>query len=375
MKPRDLPLLARAAAEALRAEWLFTAPNPRVGALALAGGHVIGYGHHARIGGAHAEEAALRDAGAWDEQRAAPRAGVVDEIVLTLEPCSARGAGKRRPACAELLRAAGVRRLVVGAEDPDPRHRGAALRALAEAGVEIVRADLAQEAALAAFTRALARPERPFVLLKWAASLDGKVAAAGGTSRWISGEAARAEAHQLRALGDAVMAGPGTLRVDDPRLDAREDGEAAPEQPLRILLDAPEDLSPSARVLAAPGPRAWICGEGEDPPRAAPAADAVLRVERGAGGRLDLDAALRGLRAELGVRRLLVEGGALLHGALLDQRLADAVVVYEAPLLLGGPRAACCGVGFPSPAEGVRLDHEEQRPLGADLRRAFLIQP
>lgn len=374
MKPRDLPLLARAAAEALRAEWLFTAPNPRVGALALAGGHVIGYGHHARFGGAHAEEAALRDAGAWDEERGAPLPGVVDEMVLTLEPCSAHGGEKRRPACLGLLRAAGVRRLVVGAEDPDPRHRGAALRALAAEGVEVVLAELGQEPALAAFSRALAAPDRPFVLLKWAASLDGKTAAAGGESRWISGPESRAETHVLRALGDAVMAGRGTLLADDPALDARPPDGPPPRLPLRVLLDAPADLPAAARVLAAPGPRAWIVAADGAPPAAAPSADARIGVPRGPDGRLDLAAALRALRRDFGVRRLLVEGGARLHGTLLDQRLADGVVRYEAPLLLGGMRAACTGTGSAAPAAGARLDHEERRELGADLRRAFLIR-
>lgn len=374
MKPRDLPLLARAAAEALRAEWLFTAPNPRVGALALAGGHVTGYGHHAQVGGAHAEEVALRDAGAWDEERGAPRSGVVDEMVLTLEPCSAAGPGKRRPACLDLLRAAGIRRLVVGAEDPDPRHRGHALRTLAADGVEVVLAPLAQDAALAAFARALAHPERPFVLLKWAASFDGKMAAASGASRWISGEEARAETHALRAASDAVMVGRGTLLADDPRLDARPVGDPPQCQPLRVLLDAPEDLRADARVLTTPGPRLWICAAGAAPPRAAPAADAAMHAPRGSDGLLDLTSALRSLRADHGVRRLLVEGGARVHGAFLDQRLADAVVRYEAPLLLGGTRSACAGIGFASPAEGATLHHEERRALGADLRRAFLLR-
>lgn len=374
MKPRDLPLLAQAAAEALRAEWLFTAPNPRVGALALCRGHVVGRGFHARLGGAHAEEAALRDAGAWDEARDAPLPGMVDEMVLTLEPCSARDAAKRRPACLDLLRAAGLRRLVVGAEDPDPRHRGAALRALAAEGVEVVRVPLPQDASLAAFTRALDAPERPFTLLKWAASLDGKLAATGGASRWISGPDARAETHVLRALADAVMIGRGTLLADDPRLDARPAEEEAPRQPLRILLDAPAELPAQAQILAAAGPRLWVCDERSDRPRAAPAEDAVLRVPRRE-GRLDLVSAWKALRSAHGIRRLMVEGGPRLHGALLDQRLADAVVVYEAPLLLGGMRSACSGVGAADPASAPRLDHEERRDLGADLRRAFLLLP
>ena len=375
MKSRDLPLLARAAAEALRAEWLFTAPNPRVGALALCGGHVIGYGHHAQLGGAHAEETALRDAGAWDDTRNGPIAGLVDEMIVTLEPCSATGASKRRPACVDLLRAAGIRRLVVGAEDPDPRHRGHALRALSAEGIEVMAYPLSQERALAAFTRALAHPERPFVVLKWAASFDGKMAVESGLSQWISGEESRAETHALRALSDAVMIGRGTLLADDPRLDARSQAAESRRQPLRVLLDAPPELSADARVLTTPGPRLWIIAEDGAKPRTAAPEDLECRVPRGADGLLDLSLSLRTLRAEHGVRRLLVEGGARLHGAFLDQRLADCVVRYEAPVLLGGTRSACAGSGFATPADGARLHHEERRALGPDLRRAFLIQP
>ncbi len=375
MNERDRHLLARAAAEAMRAEWLFTAPNPRVGALALAGGHVIGYGHHAAVGGAHAEEAALRDAGAWDEERGLPVHGVVEEMAVTLEPCSARAGGKRRSACVELLLAAGVRRLLVGARDPDPQQDAGGWDRLRDAGVELVHLELPQASALAAFEQALRHRDRPFTLLKWAASVDGKIAAAAGASRWISGPEARAEVHQLRAVSDAVLCGRGTLLADDPELTARPEGAAVPRQPLRVLLDAPVDLSPAARVLAAPGPRLWAYGPGGSAPTAAPREDLRLQLHRTADGRLELPALVRALHAQHGVRRMLVEGGAAVHGAFLDQRLADAVVRYEAPILLGGPRAACLGAGVDSPANAPRLVHEERRQLGADLRRAFLLAP
>lgn len=372
MIDRDRHLLARAAREAARAEWLFTAPNPRVGALALSGGLVVGYGHHEKVGEAHAEEAALRDAGAWDPERNAPRAGIVDEMVVTLEPCSAQGAGKRRPACAEMLRAAGIRRLVVGAQDPDPRHQGAALRSLREAGVEVLTPDFPQEAFLAPLHRALSHQERPFVLLKWAASLDGKVATASGASKWITGTAARAEGHQLRMLSDAILCGSGTLLADDPALTARVEGEASPRQPLRVLLNAPGHLPASARVLSGASPRLWVTDAQGKPPGAAPTGDFHLALTRGADGRIPLTLLMQAL-AERGIRRLLVEGGSALQGALLDQGLVDAVVRYEAPLLLGGSRGACSGGGVASPAQGLALRHEERRDLNPDLRRAFLL--
>lgn len=375
MTERDQALLGRALHEALRAEWLFTAPNPRVGALALRGGHVVGYGHHARLGGPHAEEAALHDAGAWDAEAARPLPGRVDEMVVTLEPCSAGRSDKRRPACAELLQAAGVRRLVIGSADPDPRQAKLNLAAMRAAGIEVVIHEREQVEALAAFRLGLRHAERPFTLLKWAASVDGKIAAANGASQWITGPQARAEVHELRALSDGILCGRRTLLGDDPSLTARPDGEAAVRQPLRILLDAPEDLRAGARVLAAPGPRLWVTGPGGRPPREAPAADAHLVVPRDSAGRLALEPLFAALRARHGVRRLLVEGGALLHGAILDQRLADAIVRYEAPMLLGGARSACAGVGALDPDHAPRLLHEERRDLGPDLRRAFLLAP
>ena len=377
MSSRDDALLARASAEARRAGWLSTAPNPRVGALALQGGHVVGYGHHAVCGGPHAEEAALRDAGAWDAEADRWREGAVDELVVTLEPCSSRAGGKRRAPCLEALLACGVRRLVVGCLDPDPRHAGAGLESFRAAGGEVVLRDGAAQFATLnrAFLRALAQPQRPWVLLKWAASLDGRTAAHGGESRWISGEASRTEVHALRAASDAVIAGAATLLRDDPRLDARGVDLPRGSQALRVLLlpaGVDADWRPSA--LDAPGPRLWVHGEQDSLPEAVRAAgDSSLALPRSAQG-LDLDLLLGALRRDHGVRRLFVEGGARLHGALLAGNLADAVVRYEAPLLLGGGHGACAGEGAASPSAGWRLVDEERADLAPDLRRAFLVE-
>ena len=375
MNTRDLALLERAFAEAERAGWLATAPNPRVGALALRAGHVVGFGHHAAWGGAHAEEAALRDAGAWDTEARSWRTGAVDELVVSLEPCSSRGGIKKRQPCAEALLACGVQRLVVGATDPDPRHRGAGLAALRTAGVEIVEAgaDARFAAMNPAFLAMLAHADRPWVLAKWAASTDGKLAATDGSSQWITGPEARAEVHRLRAASDAVLVGAATLLHDDPRLDART-GDPDGRQPLRVFLlptAPPEALAP--RALEVDGPRLWVLGPREEPPAAiAAAGDPLLRVPR-AGTGLELPRLLAELHADHGVRRLFVEGGARLHGALLDAGCLDALVRYEAPLLLGGPRAAFPGTGFASPQHGARLVAEERADLGPDLRRAFLV--
>jgi diaminohydroxyphosphoribosylaminopyrimidine deaminase/5-amino-6-(5-phosphoribosylamino)uracil reductase len=382
---RDRFLLEKAFLEATRAAWLWTAPNPRVGALALSGGHIIGHGFHAAFGAAHAEEAALRDAGAWDVEANCALPGIVDEIVVSLEPCSATG--KKRPPCTQSLIDAGVRRVLVGAVDPDPRHAGKGLELLRAAGLQVDQPDpegWAQRFAAQnpAFLGALARPERPWVLLKWAASLDGKLAADDGSSQWISGAESRAEVHQLRAVSDAVLAGAGTLRADDPRLSARpvveplgEWGNAAFSQPKRVLLGGATDVSPDARILGDGGPRIWVLSPDQEvAPSILAQDDALLRVPRPAQG-FDLRLALEALAQEHQIRRLFVEGGARVHGALLAAGLADAVVRYEAPILLGGSLAACSVDSFVSPAAAPTLFAEERAELGDDLRRAFLLGP
>lgn len=383
MSDPDALRLERAFFEAARAAWLFTAPNPRVGALAFLRGQRVGAGCHERCGGAHAEEQALRDAGAWDEGTAAPRPGAVDEIVVTLEPCSSGGPGKRRPPCVDLLLAAGVRRVVAAATDPDPRHAGGGFERLRAAGVKVaVREELAGRfhQQNGAYLDALAHPDRPWVLLKWAASFDGKTAAASGASRWISGPQSRAEVHELRAASDAILVGRRTLRLDDPELTARPGGAPRQHQPLRVVLEPDGEVAASARLFQAPGPRLWLLAEGAEPcaaleHRLRTDGDRVLFLGRDPEGRLDLAQALRALRADFGVRRLFVEGGPRLQGALLALGCADAVVRYEAPLVLGGGRSALPTAQGPDLAAAWRLVDEERADHGGDCRRAFRIVP
>ncbi len=374
-------LLEKAFHLADEAEWLWTAPNPRVGALALRQGHVVGRGAHLRLGGPHAEEAALRDAGAWNEAANQPLRGVVDQMVISLEPCSATGAGKRRPACTRLIADAGVEHLLVGAVDPDPRHAAAGLQQLRQAGITVELGGDAWQQRFAeqnpAFLGALARPQLPFVVLKWAASFDGKTATDDGSSQWISGSQSRAEVHALRALSDAVLAGRVTVEMDDAELSARP--QPAPDpgtgaevlQPLRVIAGLPSGDLDGARLLAATGPRLWLVAQEDARP--APAGDPVLALPPGPDGGVDLQAALQELRSQHQVRRVLVEGGPRLHGALLAAGAASAVVRYEAPLLLGGRHAALLGPSCEDPAHGWKLAHEERADLGDDLRRAFLL--
>ncbi|MGB0952164.1 MAG: bifunctional diaminohydroxyphosphoribosylaminopyrimidine deaminase/5-amino-6-(5-phosphoribosylamino)uracil reductase RibD [Planctomycetota bacterium] len=376
---RDLALLRRAFREAERAGWLTTAPNPRVGALALRDGHVIGYGHHQVFGGAHAEENALRDAGAWNETTGRMEPGHVDEIIVTLEPCSARSGGKKRTPCLEHLLQAGVKRVVVGATDPDARHQGKAFAAMEEQGIEVVH--LEEDACFAAqnpaFLAALEHPKRPWTLLKWAASLDGYTATPDGTSQWITSEAARTEVHALRGCSHAVMAAKGTLQKDRPRLTARDAVQGLQRNTARILVDAFSSVQAGDPLLEDDVARYWIVDQ-EEAEAPSPSwwtdLDHRIAVPRGITGALVLEPGLEALRQEHGIQRILVEGGARLHGSLLQSSLADAILRYEAPLLMAGGHGSCVATGYATPQEGLHLIAEERADLGPDLRRAFLVQ-
>lgn len=374
---RDLALLRRAFREAERAGWLSTAPNPRVGALALRDGHVIGYGHHQAFGQAHAEENALRDAGAWIAETGRMEPGHVDEIIVTLEPCSARSGGKKRIPCLDHLVQAGVRRVVVGATDPDPRHEGQAFRAMEEHGIEVVhlREDATFAAQNPAFLAALQNPERPWLLLKWAASLDGYTATPDGTSQWITSVESREEVHALRACGQGVMAGKATLAIDRPRLSARDAEGKAQLNCARVLIDGLGSIQEGDPILEEQAPRFWLeaAATSWQEPAWWGALDTRIETSRTADGRLALREPLRILRKDHGLHRILVEGGAKLHGHLLQGGLADAVVRYEAPLLMAGGLGSCVGMGFSAPQDGLALHAEERKDLGPDLRRAFLL--
>jgi len=375
---RDQALLRRAFHEAERAGWLTTAPNPRVGALALRGGHVVGYGHHATFGQAHAEEMALRDAGAWDEAAGCMVPGHVDEVVVSLEPCSARGGEKKRTPCVEHLLKAGVQRVIVGAIDPDPRHAGAAFTALREQGVEVVH--LQEEQTFAAqnpaFLASLGHAHRPWILLKWAASLDGYTATPKGTSQWITSAEARSEVHVLRSCSHGVMAGKGTLQVDTPRLTARAMDGQPDKSVSRILVDGLRAARQEAPILADPVPRFWIEEQGsrQELPGWWSQHDHLLEVPRTTSGALEVGPALEDLRSGHRHQRVLVEGGSRLQGYLLQQGLVDAVVRYEAPLMMVGGLGSCQAGGYAHPQEGLHLHAEERADLGPDLRRAFLIR-
>ena len=304
-------------------------PNPMVGCVIVKRGRIIGEGYHRRFGGPHAEVEALRRC------RESPRGAAV---YVTLEPCCYYG---KTPPCTQALAEAGVERVVAAVRDPNPRVAGGGVRALRAAGIEVRLGLLADEArALNAPFFKLVERRRPWVILKWAQSLDGRIATRTGDSKWISDDICRRHAHRVRARVDAIIVGRRTAQIDDPMLTAR--GCPRRRVATRIVVDTGLRLPASTRLVrtAAAVPTWVFCGR-EAPSRRAARLEAagcrVLRV-RTSRGRVSLPALLDRLgRAQM--TQVLVEGGGTLLGSLLDQRLADEVHVYVAPLLVGGAAA------------------------------------
>jgi diaminohydroxyphosphoribosylaminopyrimidine deaminase/5-amino-6-(5-phosphoribosylamino)uracil reductase len=341
-------------------------PNPRVGALAIRDGQVVGRGWHRHWGGAHAEIEALSDARQNGERP--------DTLVVTLEPCSAKQGvdGKKTGPCVAAIAQAGVRRVIVGATDPDPRHRGAGLAELEDAGIEVV------DGVLAAECRGINRPferwlrlDRPWTIAKYAMTLDGKTAAPTGESRWISGMQSRIRVHELRTMVDAVVVGFRTVRTDDPELTVRH---ATGPQPLRIIVDpfAETEIGSKMVATAREHPLLVLCHEEADPVRVGMLRDAGAEVQHckpaGKGRRLHLLEAWRGLRRR-GIRRLMVEGGGGLMAQLLGWDCVDQVLAFVAPKMIGGALAPTPvgGEGRPFMGEAWRFDEMFWEASGEDL--------
>lgn len=336
-----------------------TSPNPSVGAIILdASGAVVGEGHTQPAGGPHAEVIALRDAG----ERA--RGGTA---VVTLEPCNHVG---RTGPCSDALIKAGIARTVVAERDPDPVAAGGVER-LRAAGVDVEEGVRAAEArhGLRYWLTAVQR-HRPYVIWKFAATLDGRSAAADGTSKWITSEAARADVHALRGTVDAIIAGVGTILTDNAQLTVRSPAalpravggagpaggagrlEDAKRVPLRVVVDSSGRTPSGARVLDDAAPT-WI----------ATAADVGVTADH----RVDLDALLARLYAR-GVRSALIEGGPTLAGSFLRAGLVDEVVAYVAPKLLGAGANALAQAGIDTIADAIDLTIADVTRIGPDVR-------
>ncbi|MFE4335533.1 bifunctional diaminohydroxyphosphoribosylaminopyrimidine deaminase/5-amino-6-(5-phosphoribosylamino)uracil reductase RibD [Streptomyces sp. NPDC056831] len=338
-----------------------TSPNPVVGCVILdTAGRPAGEGFHQRAGGPHAEINALRAAG----DRA--RGGTA---YVTLEPCNHTG---RTGPCAQALIEAGVARVFYAVGDPNPQATGGA-DTLHAAGVKTERGLLADEAE-AGNTAWLTsvRLGRPYVLWKYAATLDGRIAAADATSRWITSPESRADVHRLRAEADAVVVGSGTARADDPQLGVR--GVEGAVQPLRVVVDTGATaVRPGARVLDDTAPTLIAVADDADA-RHLPEG-AVLRLPRAATGPgLDVPALLTALHGR-GIRSVLLEGGPTLAGAFVAAGTVDKVVGYLAPMLLGAGPAALADAGISTIADALRLDVTETVRIGPDLRISAVPGP
>jgi diaminohydroxyphosphoribosylaminopyrimidine deaminase/5-amino-6-(5-phosphoribosylamino)uracil reductase len=364
----DRERLRRAVALAAKGRFAVE-PNPIVGCVIERQGRVVGEGWHVAYGGPHAEVEALAKAGVAAEGATA---------YVSLEPCTKVG---KTGACATALRQAGIARIVYASKDPNMDDDGLAL--LRAAGVEVEGPVLEAEGAplLEPFLRARDR-DRPWVILKWAMSLDGRIAPAAGKGGPISGERARAFVHDARAHVDAVAVGIDTVLADDPRLTCRLEGGPPHDrpQPARVVFDTRLRTPATARLLqdAPDVPLYVVCAEAP-PDRRMALESRGAKVARvgSAEGRVDLAAALRWLR-EQDVHRVLVEGGANVHGALLRAGLADQVTAIVAPIVLGGhgAPAAVTGTGIADVAQALRLEETQWRRLGDDLlQQGYLPTP
>ena len=333
-----------------------TSPNPVVGCVILdPSGRTVGEGWHKRAGGPHAEVHALAEAG--DDARGGT-------ALVTLEPCNHTG---RTGPCAQALVEAGIARVVYAVADPNPTAQGGA-DTLTAAGIQTEAGLLAEEAAEGntAWLTAV-RHGRPHVHWKYAATLDGRTAAADGTSRWITSSEARADVHRLRAESDAVLVGSGTARTDNPHLAVR--GVPGAEQPLRVVLDTHATaIAPTARVLDAEAPTLIVTGQTADTSALEDAGVEVLRLPAATGGTgLDLAALLDALYRRQ-VRSVLLEGGATLAAAFLAARTVDKITGYLAPALLGAGPAVLADTGITTITRARRFALTGTELIGPDLR-------
>ncbi|MCR4817927.1 MAG: bifunctional diaminohydroxyphosphoribosylaminopyrimidine deaminase/5-amino-6-(5-phosphoribosylamino)uracil reductase RibD [Fretibacterium sp.] len=333
-----------------------TSPNPMVGCVLVKEGRVIGEGYHHRCGGDHAEVEALKDAATRGEDVRGATAYV------TLEPCCHFG---RTPPCAQRLVSEKIARVVAAASDPNPKVKGGGLAVLREAGIEVSCPCLEAEARW--LNRGFIRVQtlgRPWVTLKAAASLDGRMALSNGESQWITGLEARTEAHRIRASHDAVLVGVGTVLKDDPELTVRH---VEGRNPRRVVMDSQLQTPTDAKAVTGDG-GCLILTASKDAARKKRLEDAGARVialpEKD--GHVDLNAALSCLAQE-GILTLMVEGGPRLLTAFMEKELGDWISIFIAPKIMGDGPGLGTGLSFASVAETLKLKGLQARRVGEDL--------
>lgn len=334
-----------------------THPNPRVGCVIVNNGRVVGEGFHAYAGGPHAEIVALKQAG--EHARGAT-------AYVTLEPCCHHG---KTPPCSDALIAAGVAKVVAAMLDPNPRVSGQGMRALTNAGV-VCEVDLLSQQAQALNPGFIKRMTQrmPYVRSKMAMSLDGKTAMASGESQWITGEAARTEVQHWRAQSSAILTGINTVLADDARLTVRDQAllQQGAKQPLRVLVDSALRVSDNAALLQTDGPVLIVTAN--DSTRTIQKKNVEVLSMPGAQGNVDLTRLMQVL-AEREINEVLVEAGATLNGALLQQHLIDELIVYIAPVLMGNQAMSLVNLpGLDKMQDKLALSITDVRAIGQDWR-------
>lgn len=330
-------------------------PNPLVGAIVVAGNEIIGQGYHREFGGPHAEVFALEQAG--DAARGAT-------LYVTLEPCAHHG---KRPPCTERIIEAGIARVVIACHDPNPLVNGAGVAALHCAGIAVTNGILDQDARkMNEIFFKFITTKIPFVQLKLATSLDGKIATRTSDSQWISGEASRIETHRLRRRFAAIVVGLGTVVVDDPQLTVRH---VSGKDPIRIVLDGRGQIPLTAKLLRDDGRTIITTATmSEEKAKSIHSQGADVWRLPGEGDAVDLHALLQRLGEE-GIDSLLIEGGGETAAAFLENGLIDKLSLFIAPILIGGRTAipAIGGIGVDRIAEAIRPQRVEVEQIGADL--------
>ncbi len=358
----DHAMMARALRLAERGAWT-TKPNPMVGCVLAHGNEIVGEGFHARVGEAHAEVLALQAAG--DRAKGAT-------AYVTLEPCAHTG---RTGPCADALIKAGVARVVAAMRDPFPQVDGAGFEKLRAAGIDVgnpLEPGLMETQARTLNRGWLSRIERgrPWVRVKLATSLDGRSALASGESKWISGEASRADVQRWRARAGALMTGAGTVLADDSSLTVRLGDDSPFVPPLRVVLDPGLATVTRGRLREGDAPTLYLYEPNVKPPRGLTAQVAAVPVRS---GRFDLNAVLK-LLAAREINEVQLEAGATLAGAFLASGLVDELLLYVAPVLLGAQaRPLFDGLDIQSMSQRMGLTVVDSRQVGDDLR--LLLRP
>jgi len=344
-----------------------TSPNPVVGAVLVKGGRILARGYHRRAGTAHAEVVALEAAGS--KARGA-------DLYTTLEPCDHYG---RTPPCSQALLDAGVRRVITASSDPNPKVNGKGVARLRRAGVEVLTGVLKEEADQLnrPFFKAMSTG-LPYVTLKAAVTLDGKLATATGDSRWVTGEEARAWVHRLRDRVDVILVGATTARRDNPQLTTRLPGGEG-KDPVRVVVDSHLRLTSTLNLFAQRSPSRTVVATLEDPAARkakrflATGADVWQLPEKQ--GRVDLEALMRRLAKE-GLNHVLVEGGAEMYGSFLREELADELLLFVAPKLIGGEGLSWSGsLGVKQMARALTVGALAMEQVGTDVLLRARLSP